>query len=148
MIFDNLSNLNRYEGLSANINTAIHFLQAVDLSTIPYGTTQIDGEQVFINHFTYETSTEKGVFESHNIYLDLQIVLSGTEEIHVTNISALQETTQLPDEDAILWDGEATNRVHMDTGNFLLLYPAEGHKPKVACGQPTKVDKMVVKIAL
>lgn len=148
MIFDRLSNLNRYHGLSPNIDTAIRFLQETDLSTLPLGTTVIDGEQVFVNHFQYESSLEKGVFESHNIYLDLQIVLSGTEEIHVTDLAELQVTKELPHEDAILYDGEATNRIHMEAGDFLLLYLDEGHKPKVACGSPTKVDKLVVKIAL
>lgn len=148
MIFDKLTNLNRYKGLSPNIDTAIDFLQKTDLASLPLGTTKIDGDKVFINHFKYETSLDKGFFESHKVYLDLQLVFSGCEEIHVTDISALAVTKELPDEDAILYDGEATNRVRLDAEDFVILYPNEGHKPKVACGTSTPVEKFVVKIAL
>ena len=53
MICDALENLNRYRGLHKNLETAIDYLTAYrvthDLSDLPLGRTEVDGENVFIN---------------------------------------------------------------------------------------------------
>ena len=53
MICDALEHLNRYRGLHRNLDTAIDYLTAYhvahDLSDLPLGRTEVDGENVFIN---------------------------------------------------------------------------------------------------
>ncbi|MTM35655.1 DUF386 family protein, partial [Turicibacter sanguinis] len=53
MIIGKLKDLPRYKGLNQNLDTAIDFISNHDLSTLPLGKTEIDGNDVFINRFDY-----------------------------------------------------------------------------------------------
>lgn len=49
MIYDKLSNITLYKGLSKNLDTAIQFISTHDLNELPLGKTTIDGDRVYIN---------------------------------------------------------------------------------------------------
>ena len=49
MIYDTLNNLPNYLGISDNLDTAIEYIMARDIQTLPIGRTQIDGDKVFVN---------------------------------------------------------------------------------------------------
>ena len=49
MICDTLEHLARYNGLHPNLDTAIDYLLTHDLSALPNGRTEVDGDEVFIN---------------------------------------------------------------------------------------------------
>ena len=46
MIYDTLNNLPNYLGMSANLDTAIEYIMARDITTLPEGRTRVDGEAV------------------------------------------------------------------------------------------------------
>lgn len=46
MIADTIKNIEKYRGLSKNLDTAIAFLKEYDLSTLPDGKTVVDGARV------------------------------------------------------------------------------------------------------
>ena len=48
MICDTLKHLHLYRGFQQNLDTAIDFLAAHPLETLPLGRTEVDGENVFI----------------------------------------------------------------------------------------------------
>ena len=52
------------------------------------------------------------------------------------------------EDDSILYTGDEAYRLSLRVGQFALLYPGEGHMPKLVCGIPSHVDKIVVKIAI
>ena len=83
MIYDKRAELARYFGLSPNLDAAIRFLQTTDLTALPMGRTEIPGGDIYYNHFTYTTAliSQASLFEAHERYLDLHIVLSGCERI-------------------------------------------------------------------
>ena len=49
MICDTLQHLGRYRGLHPNLDTAIDYLLTHDLTALPLGRTEVDGDKVFIN---------------------------------------------------------------------------------------------------
>ena len=83
MICDALEHLNRYRGLHRNLDTAIDYLAAYhvahDLSDLPLGRTEVDGENVFINVMEADLSPDSTRLEYHKKYADLQIDLTGGE---------------------------------------------------------------------
>ena len=83
MIYDTLRNLSRYETLSPDFATTVQYLRTTDLFQLPHGRTGIAGDRVFLNRFDYTTAvrTSKTLFEAHERYLDLHIVLNGQEGI-------------------------------------------------------------------
>ena len=44
MLYDTLENLNQYTGLFPNLDKAIDFIEDNDVSALPLGRTEIDGE--------------------------------------------------------------------------------------------------------
>lgn len=150
MILDSLRSLDRYRNLSANMEQAVRFLQTADLTALPPGRVEISGDDVYANHFSYVTVpfSKELQFEAHRKYLDLHVPLSGCERIALAPVENLAETKALEEEDAVLYQGEAKDYLTLESGSFLLLYPEEGHLPKLISKAATNVDKLVVKIAL
>ena len=73
MICDTLEHLTLYQGFHKNLDTAITFLMACDLNTLPLGRTEVDGDTVFINVMDAELHPNEGSHpEYHRIYADLQ----------------------------------------------------------------------------
>lgn len=150
MIYDQKKNISRYYGISQNLDTALHFIENNDLKNLPKGRTTIDGDNVFVNHFSYETSpkTADSLFEDHNEYLDLHFPLSGSEIIAISESVLLKETERRPDEDSTMYVGDAQVNLPVTDADFLIVYPEEAHLPKLKAAQTSTVDKLVFKIRL
>ena len=74
MICDTLEHLGRYRGLCKNLDTAIDYLLAHDLSALPDGRTDVDGDEVFINVMSATLHPDDGYHpEYHKLYADLQV---------------------------------------------------------------------------
>ena len=149
MIYGKLSELAQYRGISKFLDKGFDFLQAADLSGLPLGKTEIEGDDVYCNHFTYTTAdlSPDSLFEAHIRYLDLHVVLSGRERVGIAPVEALDEAEARISEDSVLYHGAPQNTLVLEEGWFLLLFPGEGHLPKLTAGTPAKIDKLVFKIA-
>lgn len=150
MIFDKLCRLDRYRGLFPALDRGIDFLQNADLSALPFGRVEIMGETVYGNHFSYTTGSfpQDALFEAHQRHLDLHIVLSGRESVALAPVENLKQVELLADEDAVMYLGEPAHTLVLESGYFLLVFPEEGHLPKLAAGLSEDVDKLVVKISI
>lgn len=149
MIYDTLNNLPNYLGMSKNLDTAIEFIMARDITTLPLGRTQIDGDKVFVNVMDATPQpSEKASFETHQRYLDLQTDLAGSELFEV----ALGELriTKPYDEQADIALGSADTSIAgmLCEGRFALFLVGEAHKPTLKAQGCGKVKKAVFKIAL
>ncbi|BDF72695.1 beta-D-galactosidase [Oscillospiraceae bacterium] len=149
MIFDRLCNLDRYRGLSPDIDRGMDFLQSADLTALPLGRVEIAGDEVYGNHFTYTTTplTQGAQFEAHQRYLDLHVILTGIEKVALAPVETLEPTEIRAGEDAIIYRGASKDVLTLEQGAFLLVFPSEGHLPKLAAGTAADVDKLVLKIA-
>ena len=138
MICDTLEHLTLYQGFHKNLDTAITFLMACDLNTLPLGRTEVDGDAVFINVMDAELHPNEGSHpEYHRIYADLQIDLTapGTEVKPYAPDIGFQDS---PDAAFGTLGG----------GRFVLFFPGELHKPGVAQPDCRNVRKAVVKIRM
>ena len=80
MICDTLDQLHLYKGFHKNLDTAIEFLAAHPLDTLPLGRTEVDGDEVFINVMDADLKPHTDSHaEYHRLYADLQIDLTGGE---------------------------------------------------------------------
>ena len=55
MIYTTMDNLKSYYGISENLDKALDFLETCDLRTLAMGRNEVEGSQVFINRFNYDT---------------------------------------------------------------------------------------------
>ena len=93
MIYDEIKNIERYRGISKNLDTAIDFLEKTDLNSLPLGKTEILGDKVFANVMEAQAKAENELsFEIHKKYMDIQVDIEGTEEILI-GLNGFKETT-------------------------------------------------------
>lgn len=147
MIYTKLKNIHRYLGQSAALDTAIRYLQSADLRALSKGRNEIDGDQVFINRFDYQTMTpEEAIWEGHIQYIDIHVLLSGHEKIGVSNVESLTQTVCKPEEDFVGFEGPVETWFTMTPEDILIVYPEDIHKVKVLDSESTLVEKACFKI--
>jgi len=146
MIYTTIENLRRYQGMDKNLDTAIAFLAQTDLTPLHNGRNEVDGDEVFVNVFEYDTiPEEKGAWEAHERYADIHIDITGGEKIGVTDMSDLTVTCRKPEEDFVGCEGAVRTWLPMAPGMALVVYPEDAHMVKIQNGGAQHVRKAVVK---
>lgn len=147
MIYDTVENLLLYRGMSKNLDTAIRYILNNELDELPLGKTAIDGEDVYVNVIEAATiPVEKAQFEMHKNYIDLQLMLKGTELFEI----ALGDTTVTkPYEsasDACLLKADTSAVGTLCEGRFVIFPTMEPHKPMIRAQGCDRVKKAIFKI--
>jgi YhcH/YjgK/YiaL family protein len=90
----------------------------------------------------------EGRWESHKAYVDVQVVISGTEIMEVADIRDLVLTEDLtPEKDLLFYQAPAScSRLIARAGFVAVFAPSDGHRPSMAVDAPSPVRKVVVKV--
>ncbi len=148
MIIDQLKNAPFYLRVTKGLTTAFHYLQNTDLTKVAPGKYEIDGSNVYALVQQYETKLkEKGRWEAHRRYLDVQYVFKGVEQIGYANLEQLQGGEYDEAKDFWTLSGEGDFFV-VRAGTFVILAPQDGHMPGIAVSSPQPVKKIVVKVRM
>ncbi|MEG0910952.1 MAG: YhcH/YjgK/YiaL family protein [Ruthenibacterium sp.] len=149
MIYIELSELAQYHGFSANLDTALRYLESHDFAALTKGRNEVDGDNVYINRFDYTTMPEQDAFyEAHEYYADIHVLLSGEEKILVANAATLTETDRDAATDFIGYEGDAEAVFNMQPQKILIVFPNEAHKVKVQLHEACAVQKAVMKVKI
>lgn len=146
MIFDSISNLERYSSVSSAIKEIAEELKKRDYKSLPEGLYYTEKNKILIQRQEYDTVTESQ-FEAHKKFIDIHIILEGEEIYEV--MRALDKLPEGFDEakDIGFFDGKKEGEVKLTEGGFVLSFPMEPHRPRVAVGnKPKFAKKIVVKI--
>ena len=153
MIVDHIDSWRNYS-LGPAWEKAFGFLGALDPSD-PEEETKIDGDRVFARVMSYATRDETSsdaVLEAHRRYVDIQMVMIGSERIAWYPTSSLHAKTAYDQEkDVQFFDYErpADVQVSVFPGTFVCLFPQDAHMPQLTTNRGAgQVKKVVVKIDL
>lgn len=148
MIYVKKEQITRYKGILDSLDTAIDYLINNELSEIlEIGHNDVDGEEVFINRFDYETVPEsEAKWEGHKYYADIHLVLEGEEKIGVSSSSVLISGEYEVENDYIPYTGIVDSWVVMRPGDILVVFPEDAHKVKVSVNKASNVKKAVIKV--
>ncbi len=148
MVIDRIDNASQYVGLGPRIARALDYLRCTRLEALQAGRVDLDGDRVFALVSDYLTKPiELGRWEAHRRYLDLQSLGSGTERIGWAPLHRLREESREEQRD-LTWLYGSGEFLTLRPGDFILLWPADGHMPGIAVEAPAPVKKIVVKIAV
>jgi biofilm protein TabA len=148
MIIDQTANSRYYESLSPDIQKAFRYLQQAELSNINIGRFEIEAEKIYAVVQQYNTKPlEQGVWEAHRRYIDLQVIIQGSEKIAYCNIGRLRQGEYEPGKDFLPLSGKA-EFLTLEAGDFMLLFPQDAHMPGIAVDSPAPVKKIVLKIGV
>ena len=153
MIYDSLKNAAQYKGLHAGIDQVLEAAKAYTADNYPEKTRVVlDGDNVFMNMAAYEThSTEKAVFEAHQQYVDVMVMIDGVETIYVKPTDRLSHVYQeyKPEVEALLADFDAdATPLRLEAGTFVILFPQDAHSPACDADGTQNVKKIIGKVKL
>ncbi|MCR4374408.1 MAG: YhcH/YjgK/YiaL family protein [Acidobacteria bacterium] len=148
MVKDLLSLADRYRALGPRFGRAFDFARSTDFSALADGTYPVGGDDVraLVQRYTSKPAHE-GRWEAHRAHIDLQMVVEGEEHIGVAPLARLTAEPYDADRD-LLWLTGDGDRVTLRPGEFVLLWPEDGHMPGLAIAEPEPVLKVVFKIAV
>ena len=152
MIVSDLKHIAHQIGNAPDILKAIDLLNRPGLDALPDGRVEIEGDRVFALVQRYETSvTMDPKFEYHRRYIDVQFIVSGDEVIGWAPAARMSITTAYDrDKDICFGSVEKGNwtPARLQAGQLMVLWPEDGHAPKLAVSGPSAVMKIVVKVAV
>ena len=123
MIFGNIQNLEEYPFLEEQIKECFAYAKEHELASYEKGSHEIDGERLFVNVVEYTTTTASERFwEAHRQYLDLHLMLHGTEQIDLNFIENMDLKEFVEKDDFLPMDGEKNSSVTLRDGDFLICY--------------------------
>ena len=130
MIFDKLSNMILYKGMNSNLDTAIDFLSSHNLAELPLGRTEIDGDKVFLNKMeATSVPADAKQYEMHKKYMDIQIVVSGAEQVDTGDGFPENCPDFSVEKDIGFMDCAKLADCILLPGNFTICMAEEPHKP-------------------
>ena len=146
VIKDSIDKYVKYCNLSKNIQKGFEFILKTNFENIPDGKYDMS-ESVYMNVQTYTTKQDAD-FEAHRIYIDIQYIIDGEENIEVTPYSYCESSIAY-DENKDIEFLSGTGKLHnLKKGDFMILFPEDAHKPSLAVNNPQKVRKAVVKVKI
>ncbi len=149
MIFDRAAHAQLYRSLHPRIAQALDFLANTNLAELPAGRHEVAGDQIFalVNEYTTHPLAHCR-FESHRRYTDIQWMVHGQERIGVTNVSGLTVTEPYIAEKDIAFYQASGDLITLLPNTFAIFFPHDAHQPGIACGEPSPVRKIVMKVEL
>lgn len=152
MILTTHAELLQYVALNTNFADAIEWADQADWNNLAEGKHNIDGERLFLINetVTLQPLGPESVWEAHNRYVDILLILEGTERI-----GWAPRTNELPLRNAY---NEATDKVLFEASDFsgtmidveagqaVIMFPSDAHVPCLAIDGPKQVKRAVFKV--
>ena len=148
MVLDVLENAHRYLALNKGFAEAFEFLMRPDLKEMPLDTYEIDGDRVYAMVAKDPgRKKEDALLETHEKYIDIQLVLAGTDDMGWKPKSSCRQPSGDYDQetDAQLFADEPDAWLSTAGGAFAIFFPEDAHMPLISSGT---LHKVVAKIAV
>jgi YhcH/YjgK/YiaL family protein len=152
MVLDVLENAHLYFGLGSGFEKAFDFLRRPDLKRLPAGKYDIDGEQSFAM-VAREPGRRKedARLEIHRKYIDIQMILSGTDTMGWKSLVSCKTPAGAydPERDLQFFEDAPDAWIDVAAGRFAIFFPEDAHMPLISFRQARseQIHKVVVKIA-
>ena len=149
MIFGNIRHTDEFSFLDEAVKECFAYAAAHNLAQYEPGAHEIDGKRLFVNIVRYTTTTAENRFwEAHRDYLDLHLMLQGTEQIDLNFIANMKQKEYEPANDFLPLEGGRNSSVILREGDFLICYPNDAHRTAVQAGEPETIKKAIFKICI
>ncbi|MBU1050624.1 YhcH/YjgK/YiaL family protein [Candidatus Bipolaricaulota bacterium] len=148
MILDVLENAHRYLPLNKGFAEAFKFLMRSDLKQLPVDKYEIDGDRVYAMVAKAPgRKKEDALLETHEKYIDIQLVLAGTDDMGWKPKSSCKQPSGKYNQetDAQLFSDEPDAWLSTECGAFAIFFPEDAHMPQISSGQ---LHRVIVKVAV
>lgn len=149
MLTENIKIEGKWDYRAARFRRAIAFLKETDFPGEAAGSVLQIGDGMRAEVQEYETMpAEDCRFESHRKYFDIRYVYSGEECMGYIKQSELVLSGEYDEarDLAFYEEPQTAGRVHLRAGDFAIVSPDDGHKPRCIGDAHCLVRKIVVKV--
>jgi YhcH/YjgK/YiaL family protein len=147
LIIDNLKNASIYYGAGERIEAALRFLQRTDFSNVRSKTDYaLDGRALYAwcSVFAQKPLAE-GRWETHRRYGDIHFIIEGRQSFGYAFVGRLSPREGYDEsKDVAFWRGNGS-MLALTPGDFIIVFPGDGHMPDIAPSDGAAVKKAVVK---
>lgn len=144
MIIDKFDNIRFYRVMLNNLENGLQAVEALRNPEI--GRYEFDGGFFMIQKGDTKPMSE-GTFEAHRKYVDVQIVLEGSEEIAWADLNDLKEEGEYNgDNDKAAYTGSEENVMKITAGMCYIVFPHDGHKAIRHTAEQQSYTKVVMKL--
>ena len=145
MILDKLTAAQAYRGIHPRLDAVLDRLNEEFLSTVGHETMKLDGDALYVTRFTYDTlPLEDTFFEAHKRYLDVHLMMEGEERVELASPAGLELFEHK--DDFYAFRGTAEQSLILRPGSFLVVFPEDAHRIKIAVNDSETVSKVVIKV--
>ena len=148
MIYDTLDQADRYFASHPGFAAAFAYLRKTDFSKLSPGRNEVDGQRMFLMLNVGKGRGKPNVqLEVHQQYIDIQLTLSGTDEIGWKPLSACTQThtAYKADGDFALYSDRPEIWIPVPPQYFAVFFPGDTHAPM---GAECELRKAVLKVAV
>ncbi len=152
MIYDSVENIEVFCEQDDAIYKAVQYVLDLDLEQDD-GKYEIEGDEIFalLQSITTGPAQEK-VFEAHQKFLDVQMVLGGCErqDVILLGDADIEVTQEYDSEKDVMFfkAGGDFSTIIMKPGMFVVYGPDDGHRPGCSVGESEDIRKVCVKIKI
>lgn len=149
MIWDTWENRRWYFGCHPGMKSAFDFIDRARREALPPGRYSLpEGAYALVQEYALAEG-DRGRWESHRRYADVQCLLRGTEVIGCRPVEGWASALPYDEEKDIQFYPEREGPVlTLQSGGFAVFFPRDVHRPQCWGGLPGGVRKVVVKLPL
>lgn len=148
MIFSTLSQADRYVALHPLFAHAFEYIRSTDLKALSTGIHPIIDTQLFvIVEEAQGRSRAEAKLECHRKYIDIQLVLEGTDEMGWKPLADCTKPVSdySAEKDIRFFYDAADSWISTPANAFCIFFPDDAHAPLVSTG---KIRKLIFKVAV
>lgn len=148
MIYDAMSHIDQYKGISPQLDTALEVLKKTDFAAKEPGSYPVN-DDVYYNVMEPTVKPwEDTKWECHRRYIDIQHALVAGEQIAACPLEDVKTWTEYDENGDCCVSAEETPCVALPTDgdNFAIFFPGDAHRPCWAVDGAKPVKKVVIKV--
>lgn len=146
MVIDHWSNLLNYQTLLPQLEVFVPYLN--QLESLEEGKYELEDGHFFVVMSGDTQLMDEGLFEFHQAYVDVQIVLEGQEQMQWGWLPNLCVTHPYDNHQDIGFAQGNGTIVTVSSGMFYMAFPHDAHMPARHVNESTSFKKVVLKIKL
>ena len=152
MIITNVNNEIQNKSLAKDIRFCIEFAKKNEnkILSLVNGSYDVGYNNIKMNLGKYFTKSENEKFwESHKKYLDVQIMINGTEKVAINDIRDMEVKSFDEEKDLTILEGDKAFDIIMKTGDVLVFFTNDVHKPELNVSENDNsgnIRKIVTKV--
>ncbi|MBU1249340.1 MAG: YhcH/YjgK/YiaL family protein [Proteobacteria bacterium] len=147
MILDQLTRHQDYHALHPAFAKAFAFLLRQDLAELQEGRNEIDSDQLYAMVAKGKgRARSEAELEVHDAYIDIQLVLSGTDEMGWKprqDCAIPSPEASDPSKDVFFFKDTPETWLRVEPGRFAIFFPEDAHLPMTG---PSEMHKVIVKV--